>query len=379
MDHTSLNQIIIDILVIFMILGGIDRVTHGKFKLGLAESFEEGFNALGSLALAMLGILALAPALVGPITAIVGPLYRLVGADPAMFAGAFLSSDMGAYPIAMEMAANHDIACFSGIILGSLLGIVIVFTIPIGLGIIAEEDRKYLAQGVLYGVITVPVGSILGGISAGYDLKMVLVNTIPTVIISILLAVGIKLVPNAMIKGFGIFGKLIVSMITIGLIAGVIETLTGIVIIPGMAPLSDGYEVIGNIAIVLAGAFPMVALITRVFDKSLSKIGSKFGINGQSVGGFVASLANVIPMFGMMKNMDERGKILNCAFAVSGSLILGDHLAFTASVEMDLLVPMIIAKGSAGICAIILAFIATKNLKNKSVDAVEAIPAETEN
>ena len=36
----------------------------------------------------------------------------------------------------------------------------------------------------------------------------------------------------------------------------VVEALTGFVIIPGMAPISEGFETVGTIAIVLAGAFP---------------------------------------------------------------------------------------------------------------------------
>ena len=361
MDHTSFNQIIIDILVIFMVLGAFDKITHGKFNLGLMESFEEGFHALGPLALSMLGILSLAPVLTVIISKVIGPVYRAIGADPAMFAGALLSSDMGAYPIAMEMTADHDVACFSGIILGSVLGIVIVFTIPIALGIIDKADQKYLAQGVLYGIITVPIGCILGGIAAGYSISMIIHNTVPTIIIAVFFAVGIKVMPEKMIKGFDILGKIIVSVITIGLMAAIIEALTGIVLIKGMAPISEGYTVIGNIAIVLAGAFPMVSVITRTLDKPLTKAGRFIGINASSAAGMIASLANVIPMFGMMKNMDSRGKIINSAFAVSGSLILGDHLAFTASVEKDLIVPMIIAKAAAGIMAVLLAWIATRN------------------
>lgn len=372
MDHTSFSQIVIDIIVVFMIIAGLDRITHGKLKLGLADSFNEGIEALGALALSMLGILSLAPALVGPITKVVGPIYRLVGADPAMFAGAFLSSDMGGYPLAMSMTSDPDVGCFSGIILGALLGIVIVFTIPVALGILRPEDRKYLAQGVLYGVITVPIGGVVGGFVAGYDASMILVNSIPTLIIAILLALGIKFIPNGMIKGFDIFGKLIVSLISVGLVCAIIEELTGFVIIPGMAPISDGYTVIGNIAIVLAGAFPMVAVIKRVFRKSFDKIGEKVGINSVAVTGFIASLANVIPMLTTMKDMDERGKILNCAWAVSAAFMLGDHLAFTASVEKELIGAMIAAKAASGICAVLLAYFATRHLASPMPEAVKA-------
>ena len=46
MEHFSFNQIVIDIMVIFMILGGFDRITGKKFNLGLADEFEEGFRSV---------------------------------------------------------------------------------------------------------------------------------------------------------------------------------------------------------------------------------------------------------------------------------------------------------------------------------------------
>ena len=57
----SLNEIIIYLMVIFMILGAIDRIIGNKF--GLGQEFESGIMALGSLALAMVGIISLAPVL----------------------------------------------------------------------------------------------------------------------------------------------------------------------------------------------------------------------------------------------------------------------------------------------------------------------------
>ncbi len=77
----------------------------------------------------------------------------------------------------------------------------------------------------------------------------------------------------------------------------------------------------------------------------------------------VASLANNIPMFGMLKDMDDRGKIINIAFAVSASFVFGDHLGFTAGFNADMIFPMIIAKLVGGITAVLLAmFIANKTL-----------------
>ena len=49
----SINEIIIYIMVIFMVIGGIDKCIGNKF--GYGEKFEEGIMAMGSLAVAMVG------------------------------------------------------------------------------------------------------------------------------------------------------------------------------------------------------------------------------------------------------------------------------------------------------------------------------------
>ncbi|MCB6992828.1 ethanolamine utilization protein EutH [bacterium 210820-DFI.6.37] len=360
MDHLSFNQIVIDIMVLFMVLGGFDKITKKKFNLGLADEFEEGFHALGALSLSMLGILSFAPVLTKILLTTVGPVYEFLGADPAMMAGSFLGMDMGAYSVAHEMTASEDVANFSGLLLGGMMGTTIVFTIPVAISILKKEDYSYLAQGILYGITTIPVGCIAGGLAAGYELSMILRNLVPIILFAGLIVLGLKLIPEKMIKGFKRFGDFIVAMITAALVAAIIETLTGITIIPGMAPLTEGFEIVGNIAIMLAGAFPMVCVITKKLKEPLRRLGSKIGINDVAAGGLVASMANNIPMCGMMKDMNARGKILNAAFVVSGTFIIGDDLAFTASVNKEMILPVIIGKGTAGITAVAVAWFATR-------------------
>ena len=103
-----------------------------------------------------------------------------------------------------------------------------------------------------------------------------------------------------MVKGFQVFGKIIVIIITIGLAAAIIQELTPLTLIPGMNPISDGVEIVGDIAIVLAGAFPLVFVITKVFRRPLMKLGGLLGMNDVAAAGMVATLANNIPMFQMM-------------------------------------------------------------------------------
>lgn len=351
----SINDIIVYLMVVFMALGAIDRIIGGRF--GLGKQFEEGILAMGSLALAMVGIISLAPVLANLLKPVLVPVFRVLGADPAMFAGSLLACDMGGAPLATELAATEDAALFGGIIVGSMLGPTIVFTIPVALGIIEEKDRGFLAKGVLAGVITIPIGSFVGGLVAGFPIGMVALNLIPIVIFALLIALGLWKFERGMIKGFTIFGKGVLIVITVGLAAAIIEKLTGFVVIPGMAPISEGITVVGDIALILAGAFPLVYVITKIFRKPLLKLGGLLGMNDVSAAGMVASLANSIPMFGMMKDMDERGKILNVAFAVSAAFVFGDHLGFTAGYAPSMLTAMIVGKLVAGVTAVAVALL----------------------
>ncbi len=354
----SINEIIVYLMVIFMVLGGIDRIIGNRF--GLGEKFEEGIMAMGSLALAMIGIISLAPVLANLLRPVVVPVYAFFGADPAMFAGTILANDMGGAPLAMELAQTAEAGRFGGLIVGAMLGPTIVFTIPVALGIIEERDRPALARGVLAGVITIPIGAFVGGLVAGFDFIMVVRNLIPIVIIALLIALGLWKIPKGMVKGFTVFGKAVVIIITIGLAAAIVEELTGIVLIPGMAPIGDGFATVGAIAIVLAGAFPLVLVITKVFRTPLMKLGHVLGMNDMAAAGLVATLANNIPMFGMLKDMDERGKIINVAFAVSAAFVFGDHLGFTAGFDADMIFPMIVGKLVGGITAVAVAMLLTR-------------------
>ena len=355
----SVDTVILWLMAIFMVAGALDRIFASR--LGLGKQFEEGILAMGALALSMLGILSLAPVLASLLRPVLVPVYGFLGADPAMFAGTILANDMGGAPLAFELAQTREAGQFGGLIIGSMLGATVVFTIPVALGIIREEDRPALAKGVLAGILAIPLGAFLGGLTAGFPVLMVLRNLIPIVLVAVLIGLGLWLFENAMIRGFILFGKGVLAVITLGLAAAVFQELTGIVLIPGMAPLSQGVEVVAGIAFVLAGAFPLVYVITKLFRKPLMKLGGLLGVNDTAAAGMVASLANSIPMFGMMKDMDGRGKILNVAFAVPAAFVFGDHLGFTAGVDPSMLGPVIVAKLSAGVAAVGAALLLTKN------------------
>ena len=354
----SFHEILIAIMAGFAVLGAIDRIFGNRW--GLGKEFEEGILAMGSLALAMVGIVCLAPVLAALLKPVVVPVYTFLGADPAMFAGSLLACDMGGGALARQLTDDPQAAALGGVITGSMLGATVVFTIPVAMGILREEDRPVMAKGILCGIVTIPLGVLAGGLTAGFPLPTVLRNLVPIVLIALLIAIGLWRAENAMVRGFEVFGKLVVAVATVGLAAAIGEALTGYPIIRGMEPISEGFETVGIIAIVLAGAFPLVFVLTKLLRKPLLAAGGLLGINDAAAAGLLASLANSIAAFGMVKDMNERGKVVNIAFAVSGAFVFGDHLGFTAGFAPEMMGAMIVGKLVGGLTAIAAAWILTR-------------------
>ena len=354
----SAHEILIWVMAGFAALGAIDRIFGNK--LGLGKEFEDGIQSMGSLALAMVGIIAIAPVLADLLKPVVVPLYRLVGADPAMFAGTILACDMGAGPLAQALTEDAQAAAFGGVLCGSMLGATIVFSIPVALGILRQEDHPALAKGMLAGIVTIPMGLLVGGLVAGFSVTMILRNLIPIVLLAGLIALGLWKWEKAMIRGFSWFGKGIIALITVGLGAVIVQSLTGFTLIPGLAPIEEAFQTVGAIAIVLAGAFPLVFVLTKLLRKPLMKLGGLLGINDKAAAGLIASLANSIATFGLVKEMDNRGKVVNIAFAVSAAFVFGDHLGFTAGFAPEMLPAVIAGKLVGGITAVIVALWLTR-------------------
>lgn len=385
-SNLSINSVIIMIMMIFMLVGAIDKIRGNKH--GYGEQFEAGFNAMGPLAMAMAGVVAAAPVLAIILKPIIVPIYNFLGADASMFATTLLACDMGGQPLAMELAANETIGNFSGLILGTMMGPTIVFTIPVALSIIKKKDRPYLGAGILAGMITIPIGCIVGGLVMNitqYKIGIVdiLVNLIPVIIIAALIVLGLWFIPGKMISGFNKFGTGVTIVITAFTAIAVFEFQTGIkfpllnIMVEDdpetlMTPLESGLLTCGTISIVLIGAFPMVLWITRTFGKALNAIGKKFGMDENSSAGLVATLANNIAMFNIMDKMNPKGKLLNVAFAVSAAFVFGDHLGFTAGVNSEMIFPVIVGKLVAGVTAFIVANLLSKKLLSKVQSTIEA-------
>ncbi len=194
------------------------------------------------------------------------------------------------------------------------------------------------------------------------------INLVPLVIICVALALGLKFAPDAMIKGFTVFGRVLESALKIVFVLVVIEYFTGIFTTvfgsfgfdPILADDKDIFralEVAGAIGMMLCGAFPMVYLIKRYLARPLAKVGGVFGLSSDATAGLLAAAANVLAALAMVKDLKARDKVIVMSFAVCCAFLFGDHLSFTANFQPTLIVPVLAGKFIAGVCAIAFAYL----------------------
>ncbi len=350
--NIDLNQIMLWLMGICALAGGIDRITG--CRLGIGDAFDEGFHALGELALGMVGMLCLAPVIADVLWPALSPVFRSLHMDPSVIA-TLIANDMGGYSLAMELCDSMEAGLFSGVFVASMLGCTLVFTIPVAFHILDEEDKPYFSYGLLIGILTIPAGSIAGGLLAGLSLGTIFINSIFIILLSLCLALALYRAADRTIRCCLTAGKLITALTYIGLTAAAFQYLTGVVLIPGMLPVMDAMSVVAACGVTLLGTFPLLRLLTRFLKHPLAWLADRMGVDEESTTGLVYSLANSVPVYKRMGSMSKKGIVINTAWLVCATAALGDHLAFTSSVQPDYLIPLIAGKLLGGLLGILIA------------------------
>ncbi len=353
------------VMAVFMVIGAVDKGLLGG-RLGYADKFTEGLDAMGPLAAAMLGLMCFAPVLGKVLAPAAVWFYGLFQADPSMLAGTLLPMDMGGYPLAQELALTPEAALFAGCLYSSTLGCTICFSIPVALGIIKGEDKPFFTQGMLAGLLSIAPACLIGALLFGLPTKMVLHNSLPALLFTLVLALCLWKFPKMTGHAFLLFSKFITAVIYLTLAAAVFEALTGIVVIPGMAEIGPQLKTVGIIGITLAGTYPLMHFLTKTLQKPLSRAGARLGVNDIAMGGMLACLANNIPTLGMVKDINPRGKVVAIAFSVPASFVVGDYLAYVSANFPQHLPLLVVTKLLGGIIAILCALLLTKKGHDES-------------
>lgn len=377
---------VIYIIMACAVVGCIASIFRPESELG--EQFMEGINSIGAIFLPVAGIMAALPILTVVITNVLAPLFGVFGADPSIAATTFLAVDMGGYQLAESLVQTKE-AWIMATTIGYMAGATIVFSIPVALKIIDKKYHRQMSLGVMIGFITIPIGVFITNVlimlinpvvreivstdaASDYVLSMTLMmivqNLLPLIIICLLLAFGLWKFPEAMIKGFSgfkkgvdAFTKIVFTLVIVEYFTGLFSNLFGTrpfdPIIADAIDQNRALEVAGYIGIMLCGAFPMVYLIQKYLSKPIEKISSKVGLSASTATGILAASANVIALFSMIDDdMKDYGIIAVIAFSVCGAFVIGDHLAFTANFQPQLIVPLLIGKLTAGIIAVVISY-----------------------
>lgn len=215
---------------------------------GLGKEFMEGIHATGHIFVPAAGIMASIPYLTVVIEKAFGPFFSSLGADPALAATMIIASDMGGYHLASALAASKE-ALVMALITGFMGGATIVFSIPMGLAMLDKRDHKYMALGIMSGILTIPLGVLIASVilafsnplvrdlvstngEATYQLALglgsIFANLLPILIFVVALALGLRFLPDLMIKGFIIFGRTLDAAIKLVLVFSIVEYFTGV-------------------------------------------------------------------------------------------------------------------------------------------------------
>ena len=351
------------IMLGFALAGALDRILGNK--LGIGKEFEKGFSLLGQIVLSMLGMLILAPALADVLMPFFDFVYDVFKMEPSIIPTMLFANDMGGAPLAKEIAQNSQLGMYNAMVVSSMMGATISFTIPFALGCVKKEKQNDLILGLLCGVVTIPVGCLVAGAMCRIPFVSLILNLLPLIIFAVIIAFGLLFFPKACIKVFGVIGAVIKIVITFGLALGMIELLLGKKLIANTGDVTEGVMICFNAVVVMSGAFPLLSILSKLLSKPMAKLGGKLGINEKSTLGFISTLATNMPTFGMMNEMDKKGTVLNSAFAVSAAFVLAGHLAFTLAFAPSYLFPVMIGKIVAGISAVIFALVIYNKVASK--------------
>lgn len=381
----QIGNYVLYVIMFCAVLGALAAIKDSD--KGLGREFMEGIHATGYIFVPAAGIMASIPYLTILIERISGPFFNALGADPALAATTIIASDMGGYHLAAALASSKE-ALVMALITGFMGGATIVFSIPMGLAMLDKRDHKYMALGIMSGILTIPVGVLIASLllmvsnpmvrevvatngEATYQLALgigpIFANLLPIIVFVVALAAGLRFLPDLMIKGFIIFGRLLDALIKLVLVFSIVEYFTGVFtgvfggwgfdpIIADAEEQTRALETAGYIGIMLAGAFPMVYLLRQYFGRPLEALGRKVGLSAEGSTGMLATTANILAMFRLVRQMPPKDKVINIAFGVCAAFLLGDHLSFTANFQPTIILPVLIGKLSAGFVAVGLAY-----------------------
>ena len=341
-------------MLVFAAAGVIDKIAGNRLRL--SEPFDRGLLTMGTMCIPMVGTSCAGVALMQNNMEAITAVMEKLPFDPSMLVGVLLAPDMGGYFIAEQLSQSREMLMFNGVVIGALLGQMVTFQLPIFLAAIRAEDRRAVMNGFVIGLIAVPAGFIAAALLLGVDLKMFIAEFIPVFALCLLMAIGLIKAPVGTVRGFEAFAQGV--QIVIVLLFAV--TAAG-VFIPSLAYADSGsvseiLVILFRSAIIISGALVLSEIVLKLFRKRIRKAAERFGMNEVSAVGLLLGCATSLAVVPLISRMDDKGKMINGAFSVSGAYFIGGQMGFVSSVTDGYTVAVMVA--AKLICGCLSVFIA---------------------
>lgn len=355
------------IMTAFSILGAVDKILGNRF--GLGKEFDKGMRLIGNMILSMVGMIVLSPLIARLLTPVLDFMSGTLHLEPSILPALLLANDMGGAALAVQVAVDARLGMHNAMVVSAMMGCTVSFSIPYAMGQVAPAQHKNLLLGYLCGIVMVPVGCIVSGIAAGLSLGSLLLNFLPLILFSLLVAAGLWFIPMTCVRIFKGVGRCMEILVTLGLAIGILRFMTGVEIIPGLETMENGGMICLKAAVVVSGAFPLMYILSHVLKSPLSALGRKLHINNTSALGLLSTMASSMNTYGMMGDMDPRGVVLNGAFAVSATSAFSGHVAFTVAFNQGYLPVVLLGKLVSGLAGLALAVVICIRLQPEKMSA----------
>ena len=158
-------NIITVVILAFSLIGAVDCIIGNK--IGVGKEFEKAFSLFCPMALSMLGMIVIAPAIGVWITPFFDSFYNLFKIDPSIIPASLLANDMGGMTVAQGACRSREIGNYNAFIVSSMMGCVISFTIPFSIGLVNKDRHKELFFGLLCGIVRDLVNARTGQLGRG--------------------------------------------------------------------------------------------------------------------------------------------------------------------------------------------------------------------
>ena len=314
------------LMLICAAVGLLDKILGGRW--GLARYFDSGLAIMGSLALSMCGLFCIGVTVIKTYSPQLSAAFAGLPVDPSLSIGCLLAPDMGAYPIALEMAEDPLLGAFFGVLVSSTLGTVIGYQLPVFLGAVGKEDAAPVLKGLFIGVGTLPPALLAGGLLLKVPLGRLAVNLLPVAVFCIVLIVALTLAERpttAVLQVLGVTVKILSYVLTVLVIADLYVKDLGLVP-PELR--SEVFIMVFKVTAIICGSLVFSQLLTRWFHRPLTYVAERIGTNEYAIMGMLLGATNSLAMLPLMPRMDRRGKILNGAFSAAGAYVIGGQMAF---------------------------------------------------